>query len=258
MSTVKSLDFSAHDSNDNSFRIKSILSYDRQLCVQSVNLDGTTTQFSLIDSVNQEIKSHIEVEVSGIVPKLFTNDVLVVVAYSNEANPDVTDIYGVDWKNGEIIWERTATKILEANHVSIKLPHRNIQGRFLFIDIKTGRDIDSLLEEKPKGNSIKYPLGYPESSIYFEWFSKFLKAQKQIPVKHCEYIRLSKQTILSYYITQENTLSNYLIVIDIHGKVLDKFLLASDLKGIGKDTFFIFEEQLIFITDQKTLNFYAL
>lgn len=250
LSTVNKLEFPK--------RIKSILSLEKLLCVQTVEPEESGAQFSLINADTTKIMAEIEVEVSGLIPKLFTEKVLLVVAYSSESNPDVTDIYAVDWQTGEIIWERPMTKILEANHLSLKIPHRNFQDRFVFLDVETGDEIDSLREAEAHSSHIKYPSGYLESSVYFEWFAKFLKAQSKTPVKHCEYIRLPKQTVLSYYLQHSDTLSNELVVIDIHGKILDEFLLESELKGIGKDTFFIFEDQLVFITNQKTLNFYAL
>jgi len=204
------------------------------------------------------VRSTLEMDLQGAVAKIFTSEVLVVVAYSRDNNPDLMDIYVFDWQSGHVLWQRANTKIVEAHTELIKVPHPIIQNRTLLLDINTGTEIPEMQKTRDSSGHITCPSSYPESSIYFQWFAKFLKETGQKPVKECEYLKLGKVIFLSYYIYRHDALDNYLIAIDSDGKILEKFTLGEKLKGIGKDTFFVQQDHLIFISNKTILNIYAL
>jgi len=62
--------------------------------------------------------------------------------------------------------------------------------------------------------------------------------------------------ILSYYFHKNKTLGNVLLVANSEGEVLCTINLGENLKGIGKDTFFVLENKLVFISNKNTLNIY--
>jgi hypothetical protein len=117
---------------------------------------------------------------------------------------------------------------------------------------------------KPSENKkLRSPFHYLEDSEYFEIIKKFLNKNHNIlPLKGVDYLELQKSIIISYYIYQRNPekkapfLENYLLVIDRYGNKLLQEKIDEKLTGIGLETFFVIDDQLIFTSFKRNIKSY--
>ncbi len=112
--------------------------------------------------------------------------------------------------------------------------------------------------EKEIFNDISYASAYPEESEYFQWFVQYFANLDIIPCKQIEYLKIKAQILISYYKESQKELTNSLAILDESGDILENILLEEQLTGIGKDTFFVFRNKAIFVTQKSTLNIYDL
>lgn len=106
--------------------------------------------------------------------------------------------------------------------------------------------------EIEKGNEI-YPHIYEHGSEYHKTVAKFLAFD--LPLS-CEYLEWSEKIIISYYLRSNNDFKRHLLLIR-EGKKEWKVLQDDQMKGFAPGSFFVFEDQLIFIKDQNEICVYA-
>ena len=127
------------------------------------------------------------------------------------------------------------------------------------IDEKIDEMTQKMAEVKGKNEDIAYPFHYQEAHAYFATVGQFLKQFLHIhAVKGCDYLEHQGAIVISYYIYEEKSLSNYLLVINQKQEVKFHEKIGSQLEGIGADTFFIVKNGLIFIKEKFQLISYAL
>lgn len=107
--------------------------------------------------------------------------------------------------------------------------------------------------------NILFPLQYNAPTEHFNTVKTFIKrSTDKDAIVNIEYMETTSFVVVSYYIRGFERLDNYLLIANMQGKVLldEKINPSSD--GIGKDTFLIKENQLIFIKNKKEIQSYAL
>jgi hypothetical protein len=116
-----------------------------------------------------------------------------------------------------------------------------------------------LTEVQEKNNPIIYSFYYPQEHAYFATVGAFLNQFMHIqPVHGCEYLEHQGAIIISYYIYEEKSLSNYLLAMNQAQEVLLHDKIGSQLDGLGVDTFFVVRNRLIFIKEKYQFVSYAL
>ncbi|PIB35546.1 hypothetical protein BFP72_09160 [Reichenbachiella sp. 5M10] len=198
---------------------------------------------------------HVASEYKNIVLHSFSEDYILTQRFSDQNNPNSVEIFKFEWNNPEPTFVQIDSQILTHGAGWIETPHPHFQGKTVFIDLTTGRSTDKTLPASPYETShVQFPVAYSDQSQYFDWFEKLLVKNDHTPVKSCEYLKHKDTLVLSYYVIENKKLLNYLLIMNQKGEALDRFLLAGGLKGIGKDTFFLTHNQLIFVTDKHILN----
>jgi len=70
----------------------------------------------------------------------------------------------------------------------------------------------------------------------------------------CDYLEYKDSIVVSYFEKNDEYLVNTLVVLDQNLKVIDSYVLDSDLNGLASDTFFIVSEALIFVRNKNLLS----
>ncbi|WP_420581238.1 hypothetical protein [Reichenbachiella sp.] len=198
-------------------------------------------------------------EYAGLVSKSYDEEHLLFIQYSDQNNPDLTNIHTFNWKGGEPSFSLQNTRIIQSGTTWIKVPHPHFSNKEIYVDHKSG----SKLKEAPPIESdflddIYYAIAYPEESEYFQWFVQYFTKHNITPCRQIEYLKFKNSILISYYENKEGGMINSLAFLDKEGSVLEQVLLDENLQGIGKDTFFVYRNKAIFVTDKNTLNIYDL
>ncbi len=230
------------------------------ICLEQISESLPSPQYHVVDLQSFTLNAeNISVKNSKtLVLKSITSSHLILNEYHNGKNPDHATAMVYDYKRKIIEWEKENFRILEINGEVIKSPHQHFENRFSYWNVKTGQIIDEPATTNLKSNKTEsFPLLYPENSEHFGSFSKFINEKTgHVPAICCEYLEVEKLMILSYYFFENKTLTNVLLIANSDGEILDTINLGENLKGIGKDTFFVLENKLVFISNKNTLNIY--
>lgn len=245
------------------FPIKSIIpgSDENLLLIETNDTSSKTQIFLLLSFEPLAIIQAISFgeEYAGLVTKSYNKDQLLFIQYSDQNNPDLTSIYTFNWKGGEPTFSLQNTRIIQSGLEWIKVPHPHFANKEVFLDLKSGTELGEAptIEEKDTAD-ISYATAYSEESEYFEWFVQYFAKHGIIPSRQIEYLKANDTVLISYYENFENGLTNTLAVLDHEGNMSTRIILDKLLKGIGKDTFFVYRNKAIFVTDKNTLNIYDL
>ncbi|MCV9385885.1 hypothetical protein [Reichenbachiella ulvae] len=219
-------------------------------------IDGELPSFYLIDLQSREIKKELKLDKSfeQVILKSFSSERIITQRFSDQNNPNSVEVHCFEWNNPSPTYSQINTQILDVGSDWLQLPHPHFQGKKVIIDLKNNESIDKKPIETQSEYKTQFPVAYSNQSSYFEWFQKLFKKHNKEILRSCEFLKHSEKLIISYYTREDETVCNYLSVFDTKGTLLDSFLLAKGLKGIGKDTFFVCHNQLIFVTGKQTLN----
>ncbi|MDW3210992.1 MAG: hypothetical protein R8N23_14040 [Reichenbachiella sp.] len=245
------------------FPIQSIIpgSDENLLLIETHDLNTKSQTFLLLSFEPLEIIQAISFddEYTGLVTKSYDKSRLLFIQYSDQNNPDLTNIYTFNWTGGEPTFTLQNTRIIQSGPNWIKVPHPHFANKGIYIDVKSG----SQMREKPKTEkdlfqNIQYATAYLEESEYFQWFVQYFAKHGITPCRQIEYLKTEHAVLISYYENKEEKLSNSLTLLDKEGTILEQIVLDEKLNGIGKDTFFVYQNKAIFVTHKKTLNLYEL
>ena len=99
-----------------------------------------------------------------------------------------------------------------------------------------------------------------EAAAGFETIQRFIHTQfRRKAVKGCDYLEYKTLVMVSFYYYQKDLLHNDLVVVnDQAGTIRLHTTLDTALQGIGFDTFFVTNNQLLFLENKNILKGYAL
>jgi len=104
-----------------------------------------------------------------------------------------------------------------------------------------------------------YPFHYQKDDKDFPTIRRFVEEVLNVtPEGGADYLEYQELVLISYHIRESQELTNYLLVSDQSGEVIFHQKINTTSQGLGRDTFFIFEQKLIFITDYKNLAVYEI
>lgn len=243
------------------FPIKSIIpGTDDNLLLIETNDRATKTQTFLLLSfepleINQAIS--FDEDYSGLVTKSYNKDQLLFIQYSDQNNPDLTNIYTFNWHGGEPTFQLQNTRIIQSGDDWVKIPHPHFANKEVYLDLESGNELKEIpASENSNSVEMAYAAAYSEESEYFQWFVQYFAKHNIRPCRQIEYLKAGDIVLISYYEIKDEELSNSLAVLDKEGTILELILLDEKLNGIGKDTFFVYRNKAIFVTHKNTLNIY--
>lgn len=217
-------------------------------------LDTVTGQF-LIKNMDFEEKWWIGV--SHLV-----DNVILFHTYPDQDNPDNRDLFAYHFLEQRILWKKEGKSIAEVvNDTVVLMKYDGAQPEYF--DVCTGKLLEDEFKIKKrnvKNKLLEKPFHYREGNEYFNTVSRFLAANANINiVKGVDYYENDHFMVMSYYYTNKNNnLANDLLVVDHNGEFLMNDQLGNDLKGISDDTFFIYNNKLIFVKGNTDFLVYQL
>ncbi|MEP2024639.1 MAG: hypothetical protein ABJH98_10175 [Reichenbachiella sp.] len=245
------------------FPIKSIIpgSDENLLLIETHDLATKSQTFLLLSFKPFEIIQAISFgeEYAGLVSKSYDAEKLLFIQYSDQNNPDLTNIYTFNWQGGEPTFSLQNTRIIQSGLDWIKVPHPHFANKEIYIDIQSGTTLESPpISSHEIFSDISYATAYPEDSEYFQWFVQYFAKYDIIPCRQIEYLKLAEKILISYYEKGTKELNNSLAILNENGEIIENILLEEHLTGIGKDTFFVYRNKAIFVTQKSTMNIYDL
>ncbi|MEQ9298347.1 MAG: DUF4905 domain-containing protein [Cyclobacteriaceae bacterium] len=178
--------------------------------------------------------------------------------YEDDQNPELKSL---------LLWDIDQDKVLITyeNATLVKVMQGGFQIRKedgLHTMDWEGQAMEDLPEIKlteQHNTSVHHPFEYQSGDSDFDTVKSFItQAVNVMPEAGAEYLETDEHLFISYYINEMKMLANYLLISDLNGKVLFNKKINASAKGMGRDTFFIFERKLVFISNNNTLSVYAI
>ncbi len=199
---------------------------------------------------------------------LLHHGVLLLQTFPDGQNPDPRGLWAIDAYTSRILWTNPEKQLLNL-YTDTQILTRNVKENidtYAVLELENGQVIEISPEMLYSGNRTEtrnrlfFPVHYPADSPYVENIAGFLSEKlKVLPEKVFDYLEYNQYIVISYYIYSGKELENFLVVFDTHSHVLRLHSrLATQRTGIGKDTFFIFDQLLFFVHEQTTFLGYEL
>lgn len=188
--------------------------------------------------------------------------VFLIQTYTNQDNPDVKTLYGLDIVTRKVLWQKEDFSFTRFARHGIE----GLSGRqdplIVVLDLLTGRILDPMPKLDSGEDEISDPIRpfpYQEGTSYFTTVSKFLSERyEHQPEGTIEYQEHEGLIFISYYMREKSGLVNYLLVMNERGEKLLLEKIDEHLKGLGADTFFILSGCLFFVRNKQELLSYQI
>lgn len=122
------------------------------------------------------------------------------------------------------------------------------------INSQNGNQWEEVEQVPTFNNQITYPSLYENGTEYHKMVSSFLGLE--LPLS-CEYLEWNDKIIISYYLRSGNAFDRFLLLLD-NGKKEWKLHQDQKMKGFSPESFFVFNNELIFIKDLNEVCIYTL
>lgn len=193
------------------------------------------------------------------------NSKLILHGFKDLQNPEHKGIIVCNVHSGKILWQNDSITF-EGIHQNTIIGYLNNEGEksFVKVDIENGQVEPIALNSsgvsfKSRETAILNCHHILASQELFTKISQFIKDLIKIePVVAIDYLEKDNYIIISYYIVENKTLSNYILILDENGEEKVHQNLGKNLKGIASDTFFVFKNMVIFVLEKKELVVYEL
>lgn len=177
--------------------------------------------------------------------------------YTDTANPDRKSLIAYHLTEKKILWWRndfSLTKIGQdcLSGTSTQLGHREVT-----VELSTGVETEFVPQREV--DPVLKPSQYAEGHAYFSTVKTFLQTRFNLSaVVSLEYLEAFSVICISCYTRDEQGLINDLLVLSTEGELLLRENLGEHLKGIGQDTFFIYDGSVIFVKNRGELFSYKI
>lgn len=135
------------------------------------------------------------------------------------------------------------------------------EKKIVVVDIKGKQVVDELEKHElvKEKSSLMLPYHYQKGSDNFMDVAQFLAQQYSLDiVNSLDYLQTASVIVISYYLYIEDSLANFLLILDEKGNELEHIQLGSELKKVGMHTFFVTNHFLVTIKDKTELKIYTL
>ena len=196
------------------------------------------------------------------------DDYLILHKYSSNQKPEPEGLFVLNIQSGEIlerindwIFFNYTENILTVYQLQNNEPvYKNIFWRRSSVEIQTTAEErkSSMETQTTAAETIHSTIHYPEDSPHFPTIYKFLYRLLNIDaVKAVDYLEISNNIIISYYIYRDKSFLNYLLVTNRSRQILLNDLIA-ETEGIGIDTFTVKSDTLLYVKNQTQFVGYKL
>jgi hypothetical protein len=212
---------------------------------------------------------HLEFEESWwIGMSVADQDTLILHTFEDSENPEKKSFFALDVNSQQVIWESESLQVMDIKDQKIygyEKEKNNTLYKCFSLHNNTEKKLskEEALTELQKfsveNKYIRHPFHYTENDTYFETVRKFVLEYLNLQaIRGCEYLEYQQLIYISYYIQENKSLANYLLVIDEEGTLQLHEKLDDQLSQIGLGTFMIIRNQLIFIKRKRELVSYAI
>ncbi len=184
--------------------------------------------------------------------------IALLTIYLETNNPDKKGIFAYDVQQQKIAWWNNDFSLIDASGNLVNGISSKYGTRQVTLDIHSGNEVPGAQSKTIPDDPVRRPHQYAADHQYFETVKTFLVSKfNLLPVTALEYLEHDSLIFVSVNV-MESTLTNYLIIISGEGKALLLEKLDEHLKGIGLDTFFIYEGCVFFVRNKRELFSYKI
>lgn len=222
------------------------------IVIETRDEDQLTVKFHCIDiKKGKELFCYQHPEHNWWIGLKYAHKGFFVLSQFQEDSPLSKGIFVIDSSRGVIRWKNNDYSFLDGqkDQIMVADKEKNIN---LALDIESGSPVQFEEFEDPE---IKLPQRYLQDTEYFKHTAEYIKiTTNDTPFECIEHLETENLIISSYYSLNDTTQENHLIIADLEGKMLKKFQLQENQKGIGYGDFIVFKNTLIFITNNKNIK----
>lgn len=183
--------------------------------------------------------------------------VALFTIYTETNNPDRKGIFGYDIVQQKIIWWNNDFSLITIGQNAVKGISSKYGTHEIVLDVTNGSEISGGELAQITDNVVR-PFQYAEDQPYFSTVKTFLTSRFNFfPVAALEYLEYESIILISFY-SGNDELSNELLILSGEGKMLMHEKIDERLKGIGLDTFFIYEGSVFFVKNKRGLFSYKI
>lgn len=239
------------------------LSSDR-LLISCRNGDAMEATFSLFNLNNHQFewKALGFDENWWVTVYAFVGEIIVFQIFNDSQNIDERSVFGFDVNAQEAVWSVDNINVRGLNGYALSLKVNEEETEVFTIDIRSGNEILETEEDfsvKSMSGNLILPFHYTGDSNYFATVVRFLKEFAEVDlVGACDYLEYEGLIFISAHEKLEQNLTNRLYVFNANGELVLTEVLAQHSKGLASDTFYIVNEQLIFVKEKREVKCYLI
>ena len=221
------------------------------LCIETKNTEEKKTTFHLLDLKQVEIISSFHSPIDDFFCGLDTyqNQQTIIHGFDQSQNI-LTKGISIHNLEGEVIYTSPDYLFELASENVLLLTDKDQQLYQLEKNIP--KAVTSPIEiEDPIANGIISPINYTAEDKHFETIYTFLNQNFNLKaIKGLDYLEHAGKIMISFYLSDGNTLQNLLYVLNEQGELQFEDVLDKNLNGIGIETFFVIENRLYYIKNK--------
>lgn len=188
----------------------------------------------------------------------FVNDIVVFQTFTDAQNIEERSVFGFNINLQEVVWAVDNATVVSINNTELFLKSNETTARF---NLNTGEELveDSEFHQKSMSQEAFFPFHYGKESPYFETVASFLKqfANKSL-VGACDYLEYGGMIFIAAHEQLEQNLINTLYAFDKTGVQVFTEVLENRAQGLASSTFYIVNDQLIFVKEKRELKGYLI
>ena len=192
----------------------------------------------------------------------FVEDVIVFQIFNDSQNIEERSVFGFDINTQEAIWSVDNINVMGLNGFALSLKINDDEAEVFTIDIRTGNEKSDATEDfstKTMSKNLILPFHYTGDGQHFGTVAQFLKEFATVSLfGACDYLEYKGLIFISAHEKLEQNLTNKLYVFDSNGELVLEEVLAESSKGLASDTFYIVNEQLIFVKEKREVKCYLI
>jgi len=179
--------------------------------------------------------------------------VMYITWYEGTHNPEPAFVQAYDINRQKVLWQKKEMRFSEAIFQAVALYPKYLSDSPLWFNAQTGKELTQQLIQK-KHIHVILPYHYLEIDTYYKVVAEFLRIKYVNDlVEAVDYAETDNTILISYYQKNNNLYINKLHAFDKAGNSLWCETLGENLTGIGDETFFILNQNVIFVQNLQTL-----
>ncbi len=186
---------------------------------------------------------------------------IILQGYKESNSPEPKGIYVFELSSGKLLWKEEEMNFDGfVNDRKISLLSLVEEGASIHeVNSFNGELINEKLEtvfstiDKVEINQL-FPILYSEENEHYKTIVDFLyQDQHYKSVGPLEYLEYETLILLSFYIQENNKLTNILLVLDGEGNSILNDRLIEGADGIGMSSFFVCKNKLVYIKNKTSI-----